>query len=105
MDNNSIPTKELFNNLYLDFKNGNSKKNVIANFLFTLATIIFQIAEKHNLKNIAFSGGVFQNTILVDMIKEIGENNYKIYFNRNLAPNDENISHGQIMYYLNCMKH
>ena len=105
MDNNSIPTKVLLFNVYLDFKNGNSKKNVIANFLFTLATIIFQIADKHNLKNIAFSGGVFQNTTLIDMIKEIGENNYKIYFNRNLAPNDENISHGQIMYYLNCMKH
>jgi hydrogenase maturation protein HypF len=105
LENNSIPTKDLFYNLYLDFKNGNSKKNVIANFLFTLATIIFQIADKHNLKNIAFSGGVFQNTTLIDMIKEIGENNYKIYFNRNLAPNDENISYGQIMYYLYCMKH
>ena len=105
LENNHIPTKELLFNLYLDFKNGNSKKNVIANFLYTLATIIFQIADKQNLKTIAFSGGVFQNTTLIDMIKEIGENNYKLYFNRNLAPNDENISYGQIMYYLNCMKH
>ena len=105
LENNSIPTKELLYNLYLDFKNGNSKKNIITNFLFTLAMIIFQIADKHNLKNIALSGGVFQNTTLIDMIKEIGENNYKLYFNRNLAPNDENISYGQIMYYLNCMKH
>ncbi len=97
-----IPTKELFFNLFLDYKNGNSKENVIANFLFTLASLVFHVADMHNLKSIAFSGGVFQNTTLIDMIKEIGEAKYKLHFNRNLAPNDENISFGQIMYYLNC---
>ncbi len=96
-----IPTSELFYNLFLDYKKGNSKENVIANFLFTLASLVFQIADKQNLKSIAFSGGVFQNTTLIDMVKEIGEAKYKLYFNRNLAPNDENISFGQIMYYLN----
>jgi hydrogenase maturation protein HypF len=87
--------------LYSDFKNGNSKENVIANFLFTLASIIYQIAKNQNTNQIAFSGGVFQNTTLIDMIKEMGKNKYKLFFNRNLAPNDENISFGQIMYYLN----
>ena len=96
-----VPTKELFYNLFLDYKKGNSKENVIANFLFTLASLVYQIADNHNLKSIAFSGGVFQNTTLIDMIKEIGEAKYKLYFNRNLSPNDENISFGQIMYYLN----
>jgi len=37
------------------------------------------------------------------MVKEIAKNDYKLYFNRNLAPNDENISFGQIMYYLHCL--
>ena len=64
---------------------------------------MYRIADKHNLKTIAFSGGVFQNTTLIDMVKEIGDAKYRLYFNRNLAPNDENISFGQIMYYLNCM--
>ena len=97
-----IPTRELFYNLYLDCKNGNSKENIIANFLFTLASLVYQIADKNNLKTIVFSGGVFQNTTLIDMLKEIGHAEYKLYFNRNLAPNDENISFGQIMYYLHC---
>lgn len=101
LEDNSIPTEELLFNLYSDFKNGKSKEQVIANFLFTLASLVFQIANKHNLKNISFSGGVFQNTTLLDMIKEMGGAKYKLYFNRNLAPNDENISFGQIMYYLN----
>jgi hydrogenase maturation protein HypF len=96
-----VPTKELFYNLHVDYKKGNSKENVITNFLFTLASLVYQIADHNNLKIIAFSGGVFQNTTLIDMIKEIGEAEYKLYFNRNLSPNDENISFGQIMYYLN----
>ena len=98
-----VPTEELFYNLFLDYKKGNSKEKVIVNFLFTLASLVYRIADKHNLKTIAFSGGVFQNTTLIDMVKEIGDAKYRLYFNRNLAPNDENISFGQIMYYLNCM--
>ncbi len=100
--NGTIPTKELIWNLFLDYKKGNSKERVIVNFFYTLSTIIFQIAQNYNFKHIAFSGGVFQNTTLIDMIKEIGEMEYKLYFNINLAPNDENISFGQIMYYLKC---
>jgi hydrogenase maturation protein HypF len=50
---------------------------------------------------LAFSGGVFQNTVLIDMIKEMAKNDYELFFNINLAPNDENVSYGQIMYHLN----
>lgn len=102
VENNKIPTKELILNLFLDYKNGTSKETVITNFFYTLTSIIFQIAQNQNLKHIAFSGGVFQNTTLIDMIKEIGEKKYKLYFNMSLAPNDENISFGQMMYYLKC---
>jgi len=103
LDDNSIPIVELLYNLYSDFKNGNSKEIIITNFLFTLASIIFQIAKNQNFKQIAFSGGVFQNTTLVDMINILSQNQYKLYFHKDLPPNDENISFGQIMYYLNCM--
>jgi hydrogenase maturation protein HypF len=49
----------------------------------------------------ALSGGVFQNTMLIDILKKKAENKYTLFFNCNLSPNDENISFGQIMYYLN----
>jgi len=100
----TIRTKLLFNNLCSDFNNGLSKEHIIINFLYTLATLVFKIADSRNIKEIALSGGVFQNTVLIDMLKELAENKYKLYFNRNLAPNDENISYGQIMYYLNCIQ-
>ena len=102
LDDNTIPTKLLIKNLYSDLKSGTPKENLIVNFLYTLATMVLQIAKKNDIKKIAFSGGVFQNTVLVDMLKEVGEKEYKLYFNRNLSPNDENISFGQIMYYLHC---
>jgi len=102
LEDGTIPTALLFKNLYFDLVKGNSKEKIITNFLYTLANIVYQVASQQNLKKIAFSGGVFQNTVLVDMLKELGQNEYELFFNRNLAPNDENISFGQIMYYLNC---
>lgn len=103
LDPNVIPTEALFNTLFLDVKNGNSKENIITNFLFTLATIIFQVAKLQSIKRIACSGGVFQNTVLIDMLNEMATDEYKLYFNRNLSPNDENISFGQLMFYTNLI--
>lgn len=97
--NGIVPTKELFSNICVDFKNGKTKEGIIANFLFTLATIIIKMAEQNKINKIALSGGVFQNTTLVDMLKELAGTEYKLYFNRNLSPNDENISFGQLMYH------
>ncbi|MDH3323890.1 MAG: carbamoyltransferase HypF, partial [Flavobacteriaceae bacterium] len=102
VDQGMVPTKLILKNLYADFKNGQTNEQIINNFLFTLASLIYQVAKQQNLKKIAFSGGVFQNTTLVDMLKELNRNDYQLFFNHNLAPNDENISFGQIMYYLNC---
>ena len=105
LDGNSISTKQLFAKLYDDFGNGEGRQKVIANFLYTLATIVFKIAKRNNITDIAFSGGVFQNSVLLDMLIELAGNNYKLYFHKNLSPNDENISFGQLMYYQNIGKH
>jgi hydrogenase maturation protein HypF len=97
--NGIVPTRELFNNLYVDFKTGEKKEQIIANFLFTLAISVIKIAEQSKIKKICLSGGVFQNSTLVDMLKELAGTEHKLYFNRNLSPNDENISFGQLMYH------
>ncbi len=97
-----IPTKEILRNIFMDAEKGTKKEVIITNFFFTLACIILEVAEKKNLKNIACSGGVFQNAILVDMLNELAGKEVKLFFNCNLAPNDENISFGQVMYYLHC---
>jgi hydrogenase maturation protein HypF len=98
--NGNIPTHLLFYNLHMDVKKGADKTTVIVNFLYTLAHLVFEVAHHQNIKKLAFSGGVFQNSILIDMLHELGKNDYNLFFNCNLSPNDENISYGQIMYYL-----
>ena len=92
--------KEIILNIYKDILIGSSSKSIIANFLFTLANFIVKYAEKHHYKHIAFSGGVFQNTTLVDMLIELAPKEIKLYFHKDLSPNDENSSFGQLMFYL-----
>lgn len=100
-ENGNIPTKTLLKNLSLDVKKDLAKSDIIANFIFTLATLVFQVADAQHITHIACSGGVFQNTMLIDLLKKMASNKYSLFFNCNLSPNDENIAFGQIMYYLN----
>ncbi|SNR68261.1 Hydrogenase maturation protein, carbamoyltransferase HypF [Lutibacter agarilyticus] len=93
--------KEILKNCYKDLQHGISKEDIIYNFLFTLASTILKFATEKGFQKIAFSGGVFQNTTLVDMLIELAPKEIKLYFHKELSPNDENISFGQIMYYLN----
>jgi hydrogenase maturation protein HypF len=96
----NFSASEIIQQIYNDFKKGISKQQIIANFLFTLATTILDVANTNNYQYIACSGGVFQNSTLVDMLIELAPNKIKLYFHKNLSPNDENISFGQLMYYL-----
>ena len=100
-----IRTHDLWKNLYKDFCDGMEKEKIILNFLYTLASVITEMATLTESHKIAMSGGVFQNTVLIDMVKELSENRFELFFNRNLAPNDENISFGQLMYYTQCVAH
>ncbi len=102
-DDGMIPTKLLWKGIYKDFLDGLDKEEIILNFLFTLANLVIAMAELRGTQKIALSGGVFQNTVLVDMVRELAQNKFELFFNRNLAPNDENISIGQLMYYTHCI--
>jgi hydrogenase maturation protein HypF len=95
-----ISSKEIIYNIYLDHELGESIEQILINFLYTLALSIMEMAKSRNYRHIALSGGVFQNTTLVDMLIELAPKEIKLYFHKELSPNDENISFGQIMYYL-----
>jgi hydrogenase maturation protein HypF len=62
----------------------------------TLVQMIRQVAKRMGVERLAFSGGVFQNTLLVDLIIEELSSDYKLYFHQHLSPNDENIAFGQL---------
>ena len=99
---NNIDAQQMLQKCYEDFVSGMPISQIISNFLFTLSSIILEVANQQNIKHIALSGGVFQNTTLVDMLIELAGNEYYLYFNQQLPPNDENISFGQLMYYYHC---
>jgi hydrogenase maturation protein HypF len=66
---------------------------------YSLAQLVFEVANHLSIKQIAVSGGVFQNALLVDALIELCPSTFSLYFHKNLSPNDECISFGQIAYY------
>ncbi|MEQ9301858.1 MAG: carbamoyltransferase HypF, partial [Cyclobacteriaceae bacterium] len=71
-------------------------EGISARFHMTLVEMVKEIALQGSYRKIAFSGGVFQNGLLVDLLsEEIGET-FNLYFHKELSPNDENIAYGQL---------
>ncbi len=87
-----------------DLHRGTDKACIAAKFHITLADYIVKTATKLNLKNVAFSGGVFQNTLLLDLIQKQMKKNFNLWFHKEFSPNDEGIPFGQLMYYVQMRK-
>lgn len=97
----NIPTKKLFLKLLEEKKSGKCAGEIGLNFHYTLIKAIEKIAQRFVVKELAFSGGVWQNALLVDLAIEFLGDKFELHFHEKLSPNDENISFGQLNYYLN----
>jgi len=86
--------KEMTEDIYKKHEIGYIAKKVFS----SLANAIAELSRKFSTEKIAFSGGVFQNALLTDLVKQEMENK-QLYFHRQLSPNDECISFGQLAYY------
>ena len=67
-----------------------------ARFHVSLVEWIRLVARKTDCQSLAFSGGVFQNSVLVDLLIDRLRADYSLYFHQQLSPNDECISMGQL---------
>ena len=83
-----------------DLSKGFDKDFIAAKFHITLAHYIKNVAIKQNIKKVAFSGGVFQNQWLIELILAFMKPQFELYFHKKISPNDENVSFGQLMYYI-----
>lgn len=63
---------------------------------FSLAKMMAQISNHFFIDKIAFSGGVFQNALLNDLLIERLSYKRKLFFHQQLSPNDECIGFGQL---------
>ncbi len=96
---NTIPSQLIIEKITIAKNSDTTNSQLAANFIYTLACTIIEVAKKHHIKTIAMSGGVFQNATLIDMILRLSKSEFVCKFNTTLPPNDENISFGQLMYY------
>jgi hydrogenase maturation protein HypF len=94
-----IPTASLMSNIAIDISKGLSVPFIAAKFHCSLVHLVAIVARNLHTHKITFSGGVFQNGLLTDLLREHLGSDFQLYFHKNLSPNDENISFGQLVYY------
>lgn len=99
-----IPTASLIQGIVLDIKKGKARDYIAAKFHYSLVCLIDILAKNTGTGKICFSGGVFQNALLVDWLQQEYKNKYQLYFHQHLSPNDENISFGQLVYFDNDIR-
>ena len=100
---NNIPekfTQFVFYHILNDLRKGFDRDFIAAKFHITLAHYVNLFARTNGYRKMAFSGGVFQNHLLTDLLLMLMENDFELYFHKELSPNDENISFGQLMCHL-----
>jgi hydrogenase maturation protein HypF len=65
-------------------------------FAHGLASAVYELAATHGARAIVFSGGVFQNTLLLSDLKRLLDRQpLPVWTNRQVPPNDGGISLGQ----------
>lgn len=91
-------TRRLLENLVDDIVCNRPDDYIAAKFHSSLVHLIGNLAATMQVHTLCFSGGVFQNSLLVDCIQSRYQQQYQLCFHRHLPPNDENISFGQLVY-------
>jgi hydrogenase maturation protein HypF len=93
-----VPTRTLLGGVLADLRRGVAKAEVAAKVHRSLIGAVQTVAQQASARKVAFSGGVFQNALLVDLARQY-LTDFQLYFHEQLPPNDENISFGQLVYW------
>lgn len=101
LPNGCIDSRLLLLKVLESIRKGIDPATIAGSWHHTLVEIVFEIARKNGARQIAFSGGVFQNSLLADLLQIRAGAHFDLYFHRQLPANDENIALGQIALYIN----
>lgn len=82
-----------------EIKFGTPNELIAFHFHKSLVNWIAKTASRQNVNRLAFSGGVFQNALLVRLIQNQLGDRYQLYFHQQLAPNDECLAVGQLAWW------
>jgi hydrogenase maturation protein HypF len=94
---NTIDTGKLIKQILVDIDEHVPVEKIAYKFHVYLAEVISAVIDKTQIKTVTFSGGVFQNTLLIDLIEKKIGSSVQVHWHHGLSPNDENISFGQLV--------
>ncbi|PSJ74070.1 carbamoyltransferase HypF [Sphingobacteriales bacterium UPWRP_1] len=82
-----------------DVLNGVQPELIAFHFHLWWCHWVKHVAGLHGFRTVAFSGGVFQNALLADLMEKMTRKHHiQPLFHRLLSPNDEGIAYGQLAY-------
>ncbi len=100
-----LPVQALLAQILEEAAGGHPAGYIAARFHHTLAQIVARVSAVTGVRQLAFSGGVFQNGLLVDLITDALPVDCLPHFHERLSPNDENIAFGQLICHLIGQRH
>ncbi|MCA1801736.1 MAG: hypothetical protein LC662_04670 [Rhodothermaceae bacterium] len=95
-----IRWKPVVETLLTDLDNGADTALIASKVFRGLSRLTVELSRQTGIRNLAFSGGVFQNALLTGYILKDKPVDVELYFHRHLSPNDENIGFGQIAHHI-----
>ena len=101
---NNLNPKLIIDQIINAVNQGTDKSEIAAWFHVRLALMIKKVANENHCNKVCCSGGVFQNEVLIDLLAAISGENITLYYNKDLPPNDENISFGQLAWFIMYQK-
>jgi hydrogenase maturation protein HypF len=99
LTNNRLQHNVMLPYIFEDLEKGDDLSLIAFRIFCSLAKAIENVSSYFDIRKIAFSGGVFQNELLIHLINRLVFENKELYFHRQLSPNDECIGFGQIARY------
>jgi hydrogenase maturation protein HypF len=95
----NMPFSSILAGILAGLKSGVPTQQLAAQFHASLVYGIRLVAQHCNAKKLAFSGGVWQNGLLVDLCIELLGGDFELFFHRQVSPNDECVSFGQLIHH------
>ncbi|MEM6785287.1 MAG: carbamoyltransferase HypF [Bacteroidota bacterium] len=94
----ALAPSTLVGHVLADLDAGRDPNAIALAFHRTLVAGVCRVAEAAGVRRVAFSGGVFQNALLVDLLHEACSSDVTLHFHEQLSPNDESIAYGQLVH-------
>lgn len=93
--------RPMISHILQDIEGNKSKSYIALKFHYSIAKayseMLLEFCKRFHIKEVVFSGGCFQNVLLLHFFERFLKTHVNLYFHKELSPNDSSISMGQIL--------